>query len=130
SRVIFLRTACFWLCRMLSRMQLGIARANLFFASVLGDAQPVQIVLLFGGDDVVPQVKRVFQGRQLHALAAGEDLMPPVLLVPLGEGGGHVHLFDDIAPAHARVVGAEGNLAFLGGVGNDALLGAAEIVVE
>ena len=53
-----------------------------------------------------------------------------MLLVPLGERGGHVHLLDDVAPADAGVVGAEGDLAFLRGVGNDALLGAAEIVVE
>ena len=53
-----------------------------------------------------------------------------MLLVPLGEGGGHVHLLDDVAPAHAGVVGAEADLAFLRGVGDDALLGAAEVVVE
>jgi hypothetical protein len=41
-----------------------------------------------------------------------------------------VHLLDDVAPAHARVVGAEADLAFLRGVGDDALLGAAEVVVE
>ena len=63
-------------------------------------------------------------------LAAGEDLVTAVLLVPLGERGGHVHLLDDVAPAHAGVVGAEGDLAFLRGVGDDALLGAAEIVIE
>ena len=62
--------------------------------------------------------------------AAGEDFVPPMLLVPLGERGGHVHLLDDVPPAHAGVVGAEGNFAFLRGVGDDALLGAAEIVVE
>ena len=54
----------------------------------------------------------------------------PVLFVPLGERRGHVHLLDDVAPADAGVVRAEGNLAFLRGVGNDALFGAAEIVVE
>ena len=63
-------------------------------------------------------------------LAAGEDLVTAVLLVPLGEGGGHVHLLDDVAPAHAGVVGAEADLALLRGVGDDALLGAAEVVVE
>ena len=41
-----------------------------------------------------------------------------------------MHLLDDVAPAHARVVGAEADLAFLRGVGDDALLGAAEVVVE
>src|SRR6202042_543785 len=63
-------------------------------------------------------------------LATGEDLVPAMLLVPLGEGGGHVHLLDDVAPAHACVVGAEADLALLCGVGDDALLGAAEVVVE
>ena len=62
--------------------------------------------------------------------AAGEDFVAAVLLVPLGEGAGHVHLFDDVAPADAGVVGAEGDFTFLGGVGDDALLGAAEVVVE
>ncbi len=41
-----------------------------------------------------------------------------------------MHLLDDVAPAHAGVVRAEGDFAFLRGVGNDALLGAAEVVVE
>ena len=70
--------------------------------------------------------------RVAHAdlLSTGKDLVPAVLLVPLGEGGGHVHLLDDVAPAHAGVVGAEGDFAFLRGVRDDALLGAAEVVVE
>ena len=68
--------------------------------------------------------------RQVHVLAAGDDFVPALLLVPLGERRRHVHLLDDVAPAHAGVVRAEGNLAFLRGVRNDALLGAAEIVVE
>ena len=63
-------------------------------------------------------------------LAAGEDLVTAVLLVPLGQRGGHVHLLDDVAPAHAGVVRAEADFAFLRGVGDDALLGAAEVVVE
>ena len=68
--------------------------------------------------------------RHAHLLAAGEDLVAAVLLVPLGQRGGHVHLLNDVAPADAGVVGAEADLAFLRGVGNDALLGAAEVVVE
>ena len=68
--------------------------------------------------------------RHAHLLAAGEDLVAAVLLIPLGQSGRHVHLLDDVAPAHARVVRAEADLAFLRGVGNDALLGAAEVVVE
>ena len=70
--------------------------------------------------------------RVAHAdlLAAGEDFVTAMLLIPLGEGGGHVHLLDDVPPADAGVVGAEADLAFLRGVGDDALLGAAEVVVE
>src|ERR1019366_4817325 len=62
--------------------------------------------------------------------ATGEDLVTAMLLVPLGEGGGHVHLLHDVAPAHAGVVGTEADLALLRGVRDDALLGASEIVVE
>ena len=65
-----------------------------------------------------------------HLLAAGEDLVTAVLLVPLGEGRGHVHLLDDVPPADAGVVGAEGDLPFLRGIRDDAALGAAEVVVE
>ena len=62
-------------------------------------------------------------------LAAGKDFMTAVLLIPLGERCGHVHFLDDIAPAHAGVIGAEADLALLRGVRNDALLGAAEVIV-
>ena len=53
-----------------------------------------------------------------------------MIVVPLGESGSHVHLLDDVAPAYARVVGAEGNFTFLSGVRDDALLCTAEVVVE
>ena len=65
-----------------------------------------------------------------NLLAAGEDFVTAVLFVPLGQRGGHVHLLDDVAPAHAGVVSAEADFAFLRGVRDDALLGAAEVVVE
>ena len=65
-----------------------------------------------------------------HRLAAGEDLVAAVLLVPLGERRRHVHLLDDVAPADAGVVGAEGDFALLRGIRDDAHLGAAEVVVE
>src|SRR5437870_7557 len=68
--------------------------------------------------------------RQGYGLAAGEDLVAAVLVVPLGERRRHVHLLDDVAPADAGVVRAEGNLALLRGIGNDAHLGATEVVVE
>ena len=41
-----------------------------------------------------------------------------------------MHLLDDVAPADAGVVGAEGNLTLLRGIRDDAHLGAAEVVVE
>ena len=41
-----------------------------------------------------------------------------------------MHLLNDVAPSHTRVVGAEGNFAFLRGIRNDALLGSPEIVIE
>ncbi len=63
-------------------------------------------------------------------LTAGEDLVASMLFVPLGQRGGHVHLLDDVSPTHTGVVGAEADLAFLGRVRNDALLRAAEVVVE
>ncbi len=56
--------------------------------------------------------------------------MPAAVLVPLRERGRHVHLLDDLPPADPRVVGAEGNLALLRAVGDDAHLRAAEVVVE
>src|SRR5580700_5885871 len=66
----------------------------------------------------------------LHFLSTRENLVPPVLLVPLGKRGRHVHLLNDVPPAHARVVRAERNLAFLRGIRNNALLGPPEVVVE
>src|SRR5262245_7883726 len=56
--------------------------------------------------------------------------MPPAIFVPFRERRRHMHLLDDLAPAYAGVVGAERDLAFLRRVRNDALLGAAEIIVE
>src|SRR5579872_1140011 len=56
--------------------------------------------------------------------------MLPVSLVPLGYGRILVHVLDDLPPAYAGVICAEGNLALLRGVGNDAHFGAAEVVVE
>src|ERR1017187_2360174 len=63
-------------------------------------------------------------------LTAGEDLVLAILLVPLGKRGRHVHFLDDVPPADAGIVSAEGNFAFLRGIGNNALLGTPEIVIE
>src|SRR5438552_3748523 len=72
----------------------------------------------------------VLEAVELQRLAVGIDRVPPVLLVPLRHRRVGVHLFDDVAPAYAGVVSAEGDLPFLSSVGDDAHLRAAEIVVE
>src|SRR2546427_7438694 len=82
------------------------------------------------GNDSIAQQQRMLGRVHLHILPTGKDFVPPVLLVPLGERCGHVHLLDDVPPSHAGVVGAERNLAFLCGIRNDALLRPPEIVVE
>src|SRR5258708_4406377 len=66
---------------------------------------------------------------------SGTDLLPAKISwrpcsIPLGECRCHVHLLDDVAPADARVVGAEGDFTLLRGIRDDAHLGAAEVVVE
>src|SRR6267143_1528131 len=74
--------------------------------------------------------ERVFIGSEIDVLALGVDLVLPVILVPLGDGRVLVHVFDDVAPAHAGVVRAEADFALLRAVGDDAHFGAAEVVVE
>src|SRR5271166_2505197 len=111
-------------------LELRVAGLELLLARVLGDAEIVERGIGFRVDVFLNQSERVIGRRQRDLLVAGEDLVTSVLLVPLGESRGHVHLLDDVAPAHAGVVGAEADFAFLRGVGNDALLGAAEVVVE
>ena len=67
-------------------LELGVAGANLFFARVLGDAGLVEGVV-GGRVDVGLVEDEVVLGFLLEAdlLAAGEDLVTAVLLVPLGE---------------------------------------------
>src|SRR5208282_3756872 len=72
----------------------------------------------------------MFKALEIDALALGVDFMFAVILVPLGDRRVLVHVLDDLAPAYARVVGAEANFALLRGVRNDAHFGAAEVVVE
>src|SRR5581483_9160175 len=95
---------------------LGITGANLFFACVLGNTELVEIVLLLVGHDLIFQNQRMALVFEINFFSTGEDLVTAVLLVPLGERRRHVHLLDDVSPAHARVVGTERNLAFLRGV--------------
>ncbi len=103
---------------------------DLLFAGVLGNAQIVQRMVGLRVDVGHVQLEFVAYLRHANLLAARKDLVPAVLLVPLGQSRGHVHFLNNVAPAHARVVSAEADLAFLRGVGNDALLGAPEVVIE
>src|SRR5260370_30700719 len=107
-----------------------IPRPRLLFTRILRDTQLVEIMLQLSSNDVVTQQQRVRSIVQLHFLAASEDFMSPMLFVPLRKRSRHVHLLDNVPPAHTRVVGAERNLAFLRGVRNNALLRPPEIVVE
>src|SRR5580692_9378263 len=66
----------------------------------------------------------------LHFLPARKNLVPSMLFVPLGQGRGHMHLFDDVAPAHPSVISAERNLPFLRSVRDNALLRPPEVIVK
>src|SRR5262249_50851170 len=110
-------------------LQLLVTTPDLLLAGVLGDALFVEIMLQACRYRLWVENERMLRAGQVHLLAAREDLVPAVLFVPLGERGRHVHLLDNIAPTDTCVVSAEGDLAFLRSVGNDALLGAAEVVV-
>src|SRR5579863_10074619 len=67
--------------------------------------------------------QRVFEALEIDALALGVDFVFAVVLVPLGHGRVLVHVFDDLAPAYARVVGAEGDFALLRGERDEAHFG-------
>ena len=63
-------------------------------------------------------------------MPSGVNGVALVLFVPIFEIRRFVHVLDDLPPADPGIVSAEGNLAFLRAVRNDAHLGAAEIIVE
>src|SRR5713101_3971568 len=73
-------------------------------------------------------LQRMLIGFEIDLLALGVDLVLAVGLVPLRDGRVLVHVFDDFAPADAGVVGAEGDVALLRRIGDDAQLGPAEVV--
>src|SRR5246500_5967805 len=81
-------------------------------------------------DNLVFQNQMMFGTVKVDAFSANKNLMPPMLLIPLCQRGGHVHLLDDVPPSHPGVVSAKGNLSLLRSVGDNALLGPAEILVE
>src|SRR5438876_7608075 len=74
--------------------------------------------------------ERMFEALEVNCFALGVDFVFAVGLIPFGDGRVLVHVFDNLAPAYARVVRAEGDFALLRGVGNDAHFGAPEVVVE
>ena len=63
-------------------------------------------------------------------MTGGINRVASVFFIPLAEVRGLVHVLDDLPPANAGVVSAEGDFAFLSAVRNDAHFRAAEIVVE
>src|SRR5258706_648686 len=69
-------------------------------------------------------------GNSGNFMTGGVNRVASVFFVPLAEVCSLVHVLDDLPPTHARVIGAEGDLAFLSAVGNHAHLGAAKVVVE
>src|SRR5260221_9639763 len=82
-----------------------------------------------------PAILGDLQGEWLGALGKRERLarvrihgMLAVLAVPLRDSGVLVHVLDDLPPAHARVVRAEGDLSHLGRVGDDTHLRAPEVI--
>src|ERR1044071_3950778 len=55
--------------------------------------------------------------RELDVLATGKNFVATVLLIPLRDSRVLMHVFNNVPPTNTRVVGAEGNLAFLRSVG-------------
>src|SRR6202795_1374512 len=72
----------------------------------------------------------VFERIEADGFTLGVNLVFAVILVPFRHRRIFVHVFDDLAPAYAGVVCAEGNFTLLRGVRNDAHFGAAEVVVK
>src|SRR3954469_17734877 len=70
----------------------------------------------------------VFRRFQRDRLSLCKDFMPPVFAMPFRQRRGSMHAFDHLTPADSRVVGAEGNLAFLRSIGDDAHFRAPEVV--
>src|SRR5271167_2300392 len=104
-----------------------LAARAIFFRGGLRD---VVLEVANAGGVIGVDLQGVFKALEIDALALGVDFVFAVVLVPLGNGRVLVHVLDDLAPAYARVVSAEGDFALLRGVGNDAHFGAAEVVVE
>src|SRR5579864_4447614 len=57
----------------------GRPRPQLLFAGVLGDAEVVKIVLDTGANVLIIQLQLMLRAGEVHLLAAGKDLVAPVL---------------------------------------------------
>src|SRR5262249_3286199 len=110
--------------------KLRVAGADLLLTRSLGDSQPIEVMLHFVSNDFLAQRHRVLEAVQRDRLAAGDDLMPALVVVPLGQRRRHMPLLDDLPPADACVISAERYLALLRRVRNNALFGPPEIVIE
>src|SRR5262245_59719180 len=66
--------------------------------------------------------------REIDVLATGKNFVSAVLLIPLCDSRVLMHVFNNVPPTNTCVVGAEGDLAFLRSVRNDAHFSATEIV--
>src|SRR6202021_3925784 len=73
---------------------LVVTRADLFFATVLRDAQIVQRVVGFRVDVLHVELELMTHVGHAHFFTAGEDLVAAMLLIQLGEGWGRWLFFD------------------------------------
>src|SRR5262245_54137327 len=105
-------------------------RHDLLLAAVPWDAQFVEVGLGARLDGLLIQAERVRPGGERRLLAARENLVAAMFFIPPGQCRRHMHLLDNLAPADARVVSAERDLAFLSAVRDDAHLGAPKVVIE
>ena len=67
---------------------------------------------------------------EVDFFASSENLVTPVLFIPLCDGRILVHVLNDVAPANAGVVSAETDFTLLRTIRDDAHFGSAEVIVE
>src|SRR5258708_33951822 len=112
---------------------LGLLFVGLFAARPLffgGGQWNVMLEMANAGGVISVNFQGVLVALKVDTLTLRVNLMLAGGLVPLGDGRILVHVLDDLAPADAGVVRAERNFALLSGIGNDAHLGAAEVIVK
>src|ERR1700722_17556090 len=103
---------------------------QLFLASIFCDTKLFEIMLGLIGHNLVFQHQVMLGAAEFHILAAGENFVPAMLFVPLGQSRGHMHLLNDLAPTYTGVVSAKRDFTLLRRIRDDALLGPAKIIVE